>query len=74
MMPFERGAFSVACMACVLPRLDDRAPWAGQRARHARTPLADSELEAVTGGVIPGLSNMIADKLGDALGQAIDQK
>jgi len=31
-------------------------------------------LEAVTGGVIPGLSNMIADKLGDALGQAIDQK
>ena len=36
-------------------------------------PLADSELDAVTGGLFPGLTNMIADRLGDALGQAIDQ-
>jgi hypothetical protein len=31
-------------------------------------PLADSELDAVSGGIIPGLNNMIADKTGDALG------
>jgi hypothetical protein len=33
--------------------------------------LADSELDVVTGG-IPSLNNLIADKLGDALGQAMD--
>jgi hypothetical protein len=35
-------------------------------------PLADSELDAVSGG-IPGLGTVIADKTGDMLGSAIDQ-
>jgi hypothetical protein len=34
-------------------------------------PLTDSELDAVTGGTIPGLSNMIADQVGDMLDMAI---
>ena len=37
------------------------------------TPLTDSELDAVTGG-IAGLNNMIADISGVALGQAIDSQ
>jgi hypothetical protein len=28
-------------------------------------PLADSELDAVTGGTLPGLGPMVADKTGD---------
>jgi hypothetical protein len=38
-----------------------------------RRPLADSELDAVTGGTVPGLGTMVADQTGDMLGQAIDQ-
>jgi hypothetical protein len=34
-------------------------------------PLADSELDAVSGGIIPGLNNMIADKTGEALGDLL---
>jgi hypothetical protein len=36
-------------------------------------PLADSELDAVSGG-LPGLNNMSATMTGEMVGNAIDQK
>jgi hypothetical protein len=33
-------------------------------------PLADSELDAVSGGIFPGLTNIITDATGDAVASA----
>jgi hypothetical protein len=34
-------------------------------------PLADSELDAVSGGTVPGLGSMIADKTGDLANELV---
>jgi hypothetical protein len=34
------------------------------------TPLADNDLDAVSGGIFPGLNNIVADVTGDAVASA----